>query len=476
MSGLWPSHEAATATGGRAPVAFTANGVSIDSRTLAKGDLFVALSGPNFDGHAFVANALAGGAAAAMVAKAPPGVAAGAPLLTVTDTLKGLEGLAAAARARTAARVVAVTGSAGKTGTKDALRLVLAESGKTHASAASFNNHWGVPLSLARMPRDTAYAAFEIGMNHPGEILPLAKLVQPNVAIITTVEAAHLEFFSSVEQIADAKAEIFSGIVAGGTAILNRDNPHFERLSKAARRAGVNVVSFGTVAGADARAERIALLDDCSTVSASILGDAVTYKVGVPGRHWVLNSLAVLAAVKLMDADLGRAALSLARVDPGPGRGRRIRAQVAGGTIEIIDESYNANPASMRAALEVLGRSEVKGRGRRIAVLGDMRELGVDSGRLHAELARVAEETGIDLVFTVGEDIEELDHALPRSRRAGHAAVPGDATGPLRELVRAGDVVLVKGSQATGMAAITKALAAMNGGEGNGLRRAGNGR
>ena len=430
MNALWTPAELAAATGGTAPGSLQASGVSIDSRTLAKGDLFIALAGPRFDGHEFVASALGAGAGGAMVARVPPGVPGGAPLLTVADTLAGLTALGRAARQRSTARIAAVTGSAGKTGTKDALRLVLSESGKTHASAASFNNHWGVPVSLARMPRDAAFAAFEIGMNHAGEIAPLAKLARPHVAIVTTVEAAHLEFFNSVEEIADAKAEIFTGLVPGGAAILNRDNPHFDRLAAAARAAGAEVVSFGTAAGADARAERIALLDDCSTVSARVCGDTVTYKVGAPGRHWVLNSLAVLAAVKLLDADIGRAALALARVDPGPGRGRRIKAMVPGGTIEIIDESYNANPASMRAALEVLGRSEVKGRGRRIAVLGDMRELGADSGRLHAELARIAEETGIDLVFTVGEDSEELDSALPKARRAGHASLPADAAGP----------------------------------------------
>ncbi len=459
---LWSSADAVAATGGTASLPFAAEGISIDSRSVGKGDLFVALSGPKFDGHDFAEAAVRGGAAAAMVTHRPGDASATTPLLIVRDTLGGLSGLGAAARARTDARIVGVTGSAGKTGTKEALKLALSPSGTVHASSASHNNHWGVPLSLARMPASADYGVFEIGMNHPGEIRPLTKLARPHVAIITTVEAAHLEFFSSVEAIADAKAEIMEGLEPGGVAILNRDNPHFGRLASAAKNLGVATLTFGENASADARLTKTALLDDCSTVSATILGEPVTYKIGAPGKHWVMNSLAVLAAVQTLGADLGLAALALARVDPGPGRGRRVRVTLPGGPFEVIDESYNANPASMRAALEVLGRAQVKGRGRRIAVLGDMRELGRNSGRLHADLARVAEESGIDLVYTVGEDIEELDHALPPARRGGHGALPGEVAAMLADAVRPGDVVLVKGSQATGMAAVTRALSALS--------------
>jgi UDP-N-acetylmuramoyl-tripeptide--D-alanyl-D-alanine ligase len=458
---LWAHDEAARATGGTATSPFVASGISIDSRSVSHGDLFVALQGPRFDGHEFVHAALVSGAAAAMVTRRPANVAPEAPLLVVKDTMAGLESLGAAARARSQARIVAVTGSAGKTGTKEALKLALSESGETHASAASFNNHWGVPLSLARMPEETAYGVFEIGMNHAGEIGPLSCLVRPHVAIITTVEAAHLEFLPSVEAIADAKAEIFDGLEAGGLAILNRDNLHFARLAAAAKAKGVAILSFGEHEKADARMRKHALLDDCSTVSADICGSPVTYKIGAPGRHWVMNSLAVLAAVYALGADLSLAALALARVDPGPGRGRRLRVPLAGGPFELIDESYNANPASMRAALEVLGHSQVKGRGRRIAVLGEMRELGRNSARLHADLAKVAEATGIDLVYTVGEDIEELDMALPPARRGGHASLAAEAAVLLADVVRPGDVVLVKGSHSTGMAAVTRALAAL---------------
>ena len=459
---LWTHAEVANATGGVATRAFVAASVSIDSRSVGRGDLFVALEGPRFDGHEFANAAIAGGAAAAMVARRPSGGDDDAPLLIVKDTLAGLSALGAAARARSDARVVAVTGSAGKTGTKEALKVVLSESGPTYASAASHNNHWGVPLSLARMAQRNDYAVFEIGMNHAGEIGRLSRLVRPHVAVITTVEAAHLEFFPSVEAVAEAKAEIFEGLEPGGVAILNRDNPHYQRLARAARGRGIEAITFGTHEHAHARMQKVALLDDCSTVAANICGDAVTYKIGAPGRHWVMNSLAVLAVVHALGADLGLAALALARVDPGPGRGRRLRVTLAGGPFELIDESYNANPASMRAALEVLGRAQVTGRGRRIAVLGDMLELGGNSGRLHADLARVAEESGVDLVYTVGEEIEELDQALSPARRGGHAAQPSEAAALLAEVVRPGDVILVKGSQATGMAAVTRALAALS--------------
>lgn len=458
---LWTHDEAALATGGTASAPFAVSGISIDSRSAAQGDLFVALQGPRFDGHEFVPAAAAGGAAAAMVARRPANGSAGTPLLVVDDTMAGLQALGTGARARSQARIVAVTGSAGKTGTKEALRLALSESGATHGSAASLNNHWGVPLSLARMPEKTVYGVFEIGMNHAGEIGPLSRLVRPHVAIVTTVEAAHLEFFPSVEAIADAKAEIFEGLEPGGLAILNRDNPYFGRLAAAARDRGVAILSFGEHEKADARVRKHVLLEECSTVSAEICGSPVTYKIGAPGHHWVMNSLAVLSAVYALGADLGLAALALARVDPGPGRGRRLRVALAGGPFELIDESYNANPASMRAALEVLGHSQVKGRGRRIAVLGEMRELGRNSARLHADLAKFAEETGVDLVYTVGEDIEELDMALPPARRGGHAAQASEAAVLLTEAVRPGDVVLVKGSHSTGMAVVTRALAAL---------------
>lgn len=460
---LWTSDDVRAATGGTGGAPWVARGVSIDSRTTAAGDLFVALEGPRFDGHDYVADAFAAGAAAAMVARKPADVTPRAPLVNVGDTQIGLEMLAAHARNRTGARVVAVTGSAGKTGTKEALRLALAESGPVYASAASYNNKWGVPLSLARMPAPSAYGVFEIGMNHAGEIAPLSLLARPHIAIVTTVEAVHLEFFSSVERIADAKAEVFEGLEPGGTAILNRDNPMFERLATAARARGARIVGFGSDAGADARLEKQALLETCSTVSARICGEPVTYKVGAPGRHWVLNTLVVLAAVAILGADLGRAALAMARVDPGPGRGRRTRVGTADGTFEIIDESYNANPASARAAIEVLGAVDLPRRGRRIAVLGDMLELGPEARRLHEGLAAAVEESGVDVVFTVGDLARTLHDVLPQRYRGGHADDAQGAADEVVRIVKPGDAVLVKGSHPVGMVVVVDALAALAG-------------
>src|SRR5205085_216506 len=291
----------------------------------------------------------------------------------------------------------------GKTGTKEALRLVLAKDGATHASAASYNNHWGVPLSLARCPAAAHYAVFEIGMNHAGEIAPLTRLVRPHVAIVTTVEPVHLEFFDSVEAIADAKAEIFLGIEPGGAAILNRDNPHFARLRKNAVKSHVeHVVSFGEHREADARLINVSLLPDCSTARARILDADVTYKLGAPGKHVVLNSLAALAAVALAGGDLALAALAVSRLEPPSGRGARMRLDLPGGTALLIDESYNANPASMRASLALLGGAQIGPRGRRIAVLGDMLELGPRGEVLHRDLAEAVRANRIDLVFCCG--------------------------------------------------------------------------
>src|SRR5579862_1942981 len=356
----------------------TVPGISIDSRTLSKGDAFFAIQGENRDGHDFVEAALKGGAGLAVVTRANRArFAAAAPLLAIDDVLGALRDLARAARARSRAKIIAVTGSAGKTSTKDALRLALSADGETHASAASYNNHWGVPLSLARLPENAKYAVFEIGMNHAGEITPLTQMARPHVAIVTTVEPVHLEYFGTLEKIADAKAEIFLGVEQNGAAVLNRDNAQYQRLAKAAKMAGVaRVVPFGEHEEAEARLLRYALHAECSTVEARILGQDVTYKLGAPGLHQVLNSLAVLAAAALAGADLAVAALALNNLKAAPGRGTRVQLAVPGGTALLIDESYNANPASMRAAIALLGQAPVGARGRRVAVLGDMLELG----------------------------------------------------------------------------------------------------
>ena len=367
---------------------------------------------------------------------------------------------ARAARARSQAKIVGVTGSVGKTGTKEALRLTLARQGETHASAASYNNHWGVPLSLARCPASARYGVFEMGMNHAGEIAPLTRLVRQQVAIITTVEPVHLEFLASLEAIADAKAEIFLGLEPGGAAVINRDNPQFARLEKSAKQAGVDrIVSFGEHARADARLLKCSLQSENSTVQARILGADVTYKLGAPGRHLVLNSLAVLAAVALVGADLALAALALAELQPASGRGSRIALDLPGGTVLLIDESYNANPASMHAALALLGHADVGALGRRIAVLGDMLELGPRGPDLHRELVAAILAHEIDLVFCCGPLMRALWEALPSSRRGGYAEASTGLEPHVLSAIQPGDAVMVKGSLGSRMAPIVKALA-----------------
>jgi UDP-N-acetylmuramoyl-tripeptide--D-alanyl-D-alanine ligase len=436
------------------------DGISIDSRSIAPGEAYFAIKGDTHDGHAFVASALANGAALAVVAEGKRNeMPADAPLLVMPDVLAALADLAAAARARSAGKIIAVTGSVGKTSSKEALRLALSRDGEAHASVASFNNHWGVPLSLARLRQGARYGVFEIGMNHAGEITPLTRLVQPHVAIVTTVAPVHLEFFGSVEAIADAKAEIFLGVAPGGAAVINRDNEQFARLARAAGAAGVQrIVAFGEHANADARLIRYALQPEASTVEADILGRRVAYKIGAPGKHLVLNSLAVLAAAELAGADLAIVALALAEQTPAAGRGTRIALAVPGGSALLIDESYNANPVSMRAALALLGQAPIGPRGRRIAVLGDMLELGAAGTELHRELAGAIREHAIDLVFCAGPLMEALWQALPSERRGGYARDAGALEAEVVGAVRGGDAVMIKGSFGSRMAPIVKAL------------------
>lgn len=462
MTALWTLDAMAAAMradkSGRLPESIT--GISIDTRTIATGEAFFAIQGDNRDGHDFVEAALKAGAGVAVVSREKRArFAKDAPLLAVDDVLDGLRDLARASRARLKGKVVAVTGSAGKTGTKEALRLAFSAEGKTHASAASYNNHWGVPLSLARCPADVDYAIFEIGMNHAGEITPLTKMVQPEIAIITTIAPVHLEYFGTLEKIADAKAEIFLGVPPSGAAIVNRDISQFEQLRDAARACGIaRVVSFGEHAQADARMLRVSLHADFSTVEANILGSLVNYKLGAPGRHLAMNSLAVLAAVSLAGADLALAGLALANWKPPAGRGARVTLSVPGGDILVIDESYNANPASMRAALALLGQAQIGPQGRRIAVLGDMLELGEAGQRLHAELSGPAEETGVDLVYCAGPLMRSLWEALPSRLRGGYAETSAALEPAVLEGLRAGDAVMIKGSLGSKMGPIVKAL------------------
>jgi UDP-N-acetylmuramoyl-tripeptide--D-alanyl-D-alanine ligase len=435
-------------------------GISIDTRTLREGELFFAIKGPNSDGHDFVGAAFDKGAVAAVVDEPHAGALKElGPLYVVNDVLPSLERLGIAARKRSNARIVAVTGSVGKTSTKEALRLTLAPAGAVHASVASYNNHWGVPLTLARMPKDTGFGIYEIGMNHKGEITPLAALVRPHIAIVTTVAPVHLEYFESLEDIADAKAEIFSGLVPGGVAVVNRDIPQYDRLLAHAKESPAGFVAgFGENENADARLLSVALAPDHSTVKADICGEELSYRLGAPGRHFALNSLAVLLAAKAFGVDVNLAAEALAAFTAQPGRGERLRLYATGGPYTLIDESYNSNPASMRAAISLAGTLPLQGKGRRIAILGAMLELGHNGPAMHAELAADLVANNIDLVFAAGPLTRHLYNALPRHMQGALRERPSELAPIVAAAVRSGDIVLVKGSNAVKMSAIVDAL------------------
>jgi UDP-N-acetylmuramoyl-tripeptide--D-alanyl-D-alanine ligase len=448
---LWTPEELTAALGPpTAPMAGPATGVSIDTRTLQKGDLFIAIKGDTHDGHDHVARAFEAGAAAALVSRP---VAAG-PQFVVDDTLRGMERLGAAARARSAARVLAITGSVGKTSAKEMARAALSALGPTHASAASFNNHWGVPLTLSRLPADAAYGVFEIGMNHAGEITPLVALVRPHVALITTIAPVHIEHLGSLEAIADAKAEIFSGVEPGGAAVLNRDAPQFERLAAAAR--GLRVLSFG--AGGDARLVSCEAEGEGSRIKSEIAGERLSFHLGAPGRHMAENAVGVLLAGHALGAPVRACAEAMAAFQPAKGRGERFTLQAADGPFTLIDESYNANPASMRAALALLGAAKPAPGGRRIAVIGDMLELGPQGAELHAALAPELQSNQVDLLFGAGPLTRALYDAAPAAIRAAHAERAADLREPLVAALRAGDVVMIKGSNGSRMGPLAVAL------------------
>ena len=460
MTALWTAPALAAALGAETPAgAADLTGLSIDTRTLQRGDLFVALKDVR-DGHDFVRNAFAAGAGAALVDRAHAGEIAGAgPLYVVEAVLPALEKLGRAARARSCARIVAVTGSVGKTSTKEMLRTVLGAQGETHASVASYNNHWGVPLTLARMAASARFGVFEIGMNHSFEIVPLTAMVRAHAAIVTTVEPVHLAQFPGIEAIADAKGEIFSGLLPGGVAVLNRDNPQFDRLkAHAAASPAGRIVTFGVQAGADARLIDVACDADGSDVTATVLGVPVRYRLGAPGRHMVQNSLGVLAVAHVLGADVPAAAAAMADVAPAEGRGKRLLLETGAGPITLLDEAYNANSASMRAALAVLSTLPTGKNGRRIAVLGDMLELGAAGPALHAGLAEAVEEAGLDLVFAAGPLMKNLFDALPKARQGGYAADSAALEPMVLAALRGGDVVTVKGSNGSRMARIVTAL------------------
>jgi len=411
----------------------------------------VALKGEHRDGHDFVRAAFDARAGAALVTHAPDGVTG--PLLTVGHTQRGLEDLARAARARSHARILGVTGSAGKTTTKEILRLAFNALGRTYASASSHNNHWGVPLSLASLPRDAEYGVFEIGMNHFGEIRNLVSFVRPHVAMITTIAPAHLEFFGTCEAIADAKSEIFEGVAPGGAALIPADSPYAERLVARARQAHVaRILKFGAADRSDARLTDYSETVEGAQVKAEICGTPCEFRIGAPGRHVALNAVGALLAVAMADGDVLNAAAALREFTALKGRGARFVA----GAVDVIDESYNANPASMAAALALLGTAN----GRRIAVLGDMLEMGPDGGAYHAGLAAPLEASRADLVFLCGPRMKYLWDKLPASRRGGYAATSAELAPMLLAALKSGDTVLVKGSLGSKMAVIVDALKA----------------
>jgi UDP-N-acetylmuramoyl-tripeptide--D-alanyl-D-alanine ligase len=434
---LWQWDELVAASEGRADGAPSGpiTGFSIDTRTLAPGDVFVALKAER-DGHDFVGAAFKAGAAAALVSKGYRRGQDDGALIRATDSLGALQAIGRAARMRGNARIVAVTGSAGKTGTKEMLRLCLSDAGATHASEKSYNNHWGVPLTLARMPQATQFGVFEIGMNHPGEITPLTQMVRPHVAVITTVEPVHLEYFASVEAIAEAKAEILAGLVPGGTAVLPRDNAHFDLLKQHASTIGAKIMSFGYSSDADVAAIQANLEAKGSSVIAGLGSQRFPYRLGAPGEHYVKNSLAVLAVLIALGVDPMRRMSALARVTAPQGRGARTQLDAPGGRILLIDESYNANPASVRAALAAMATTLREDFPRRVAVLGDMLELGEASGDLHRGLKEAVDAAGIDLVLACGPMMKLLFDELKPAQQGAWTPDAGQLGQALLDTVR----------------------------------------
>lgn len=449
---LWTSAAIAAATGGTASADFAVTGVAFDSREIGPGDLFVAMPGTEHDGHRFVDGAFERGAAGAIVSQPVRH-----PHVLVADTAAALNALGVANRVRSGARVAGVTGSVGKTGTKEALAFALSRTPdvRVHRSVKSYNNHTGVPLSLARMPADSDYGVFEMGMNHAGEIAALTRLVRPHVAVITTIAPAHIEFFpTGLDGIADAKGEIFQGLEPGGAAVIPFDVPQRDRLMGHAQRYAGEILTFGLGAGADVRAREVIDNGDSSTVTVVMPGIELCLTVGQPGAHWVSNGLAVLAAVHALGADVGVAALALAEIEQLAGRGARLRVPVGSGEALVIDESYNANPTSMRATLAMLARAA----GRKIAVLGAMRELGTQSDELHAGLAPDVLSSGVEFALLVGSGMEPLAAALEGKTEVRHVADAATADAALATLIAPGDAILIKGSNSVGLSALVASL------------------
>jgi UDP-N-acetylmuramoyl-tripeptide--D-alanyl-D-alanine ligase len=457
---LWTSAELESALAAKASAAFAATGVSIDSRNVVPGDLFVALAGPSHDGHAFVADAFAKGATGAIVHAAGdfPG-----PVIRVPDTLAALSALGTAGRARTEATVIGITGSVGKTGTKEMLGAILAAQGATHVSLGSHNNHWGVPLTLSRLPAAARFAVQEMGMNHKGELSALTRIARPDVAVITTVGPAHLEYFGTLDAIVEAKCEIFEGLTKSGTAVLNADHPFYGVMETAAIRAGAgNVITFGMAEDADLRLIGARVIALRTEVTAAIGGQEITYSLPFVGAHWAMNSLAALGAAAGAGADLFRALETLESIAVPEGRGAITEIPMDGDTLVLIDESYNANPQSMTAAIEALAAvarvRQIYNTGRAIAVLGDMRELGPTEKALHAALAETLKSNEIDLLFACGPLMAEAFAAVPAKMRGAAFSTSDAAIDALKAEIRPGDVVMIKGSHGMRMDRIVAAL------------------
>ncbi|MFD1613102.1 UDP-N-acetylmuramoyl-tripeptide--D-alanyl-D-alanine ligase [Sphingomonas tabacisoli] len=452
---LWTSSDIARAVSGTASADFVADGVAFDSREVGPGDLFIALPGETTDGHRFVDQAFAQGAAGAIVSQPVPH-----PHILVADTRSALDALGVAGRARTAAKTVGVTGSVGKTGTKEALFAAFDRiaPGHAHRSLKSYNNHTGVPLSLARMPAETRFGVFEMGMNHAGEIAALTRLVRPHIAVVTTIAPAHIEMLGSIEGIARAKAEIFEGLEPGGTAVVPFDSPQRDILVEAAKAHAGRILTFGLGNGADVRAmERVPAKNGGTLITVQLPDANLTMTIGQPGEHWVSNALAVIAAVEAAGADLAVAGLALAELQGMAGRGARVQVKVPGGEALVIDESYNANPASMRATLKVLGEEHAV---RRIAVLGAMRELGEHGPRFHAELAEPIAQANVDFALLVGEEMAPLAKALEGQTEFAHVPAAAAALDALKGRIGAGDAVLIKASNSVGLGRLVAQLTA----------------
>jgi UDP-N-acetylmuramoyl-tripeptide--D-alanyl-D-alanine ligase len=465
VSALWTSDEVARALAPATIAApFEANGVTFDSRAVVKDDLFFALSGETTDGHGFVGEAMKRGAAAAVVSRDVE--AAGGTLIRVPDTMKALASLGRAGRRRSSARIASVTGSVGKTSTKDALRAMLAAQAPTSASVASFNNHVGVPISLARLPREARYGVFEVGMNHPGEIEPLARQVEAHVGVITNVGPVHIGHMGSEEAIADEKGCLFAGMAEGAVAVLDRDSHHYDRLAGHARRFGVSrIVGFGRSETAEARLLSCSLQDTGSDVAALIHGRRIEYRLGAAGEHWVLNSIAALAVVEALGANVVEAAATLKGIGASPGRGARRMLKFGAGTVELLDESYNANPVSMRAMLALLARTEPARGGRRLLAMGDMRELGEGADAYHAGLADAVAASGAAQVFLCGPHMRALWPLLAPAQRGVHRPDSASLAGDVAAALKAGDVIAVKGSLGSKMKNVVDAIVAASDGE-----------